>query len=118
MNKEGFVKMWDSNVKRNVLIVLLSFIGLILLTYEYGVIASYKYYAPGTVINNKYVGLKTIDYADQVLYENPSEYTLKMKFRDQDYLISGYDIDLNYSYREDLENIKNGQSPFMWPMYL
>ena len=118
MNKEGFVKMWDSNVKRNVLIVLLSFLGLILLTYEYGVIASYKYYAPGTVINNKYVGLKSIDYADQALYENPSEYTLKMKFRDQDYLISGYDIDLNYSYREDLENIKKGQSPFMWPMYL
>ena len=107
--------MWDNRVKRVILITVLSLIGLVALIYEYGVIVSYKYYDLGTRINGHYVGAKDIDYADSLLYENPNEYALTIKFREDSDTMNGHDIDLKYSFREELEKIKNDQNPLFWP---
>ena len=107
--------MWDSRIKRTILISVLSLFGLVLLIYEYGIIISRDNYAPGTWINGHYFGMKPVKSAEEELYENPADYVLEVKFRDADYQIYGHDIDLNYSFTEDLEKIKNGQVAYLWP---
>ena len=107
--------MWDNKVKRIILICLLSVAGLVLLTYEYGTIVSYKYFYPLTKINNNDFSGKSVAYAEEKLYENAGDFTVDVIFRDNTYQIHGYDIDLNYSYKDDLEKIKSGQKAYMWP---
>ncbi|MBO4863050.1 MAG: L,D-transpeptidase family protein [Eubacterium sp.] len=107
--------MWDNKVKRIILIGLLSIAGLALLTYEYGTIMSYKNYYPFTRINNTDFSGKSVAYAEEKLYENASDVVVEVIFRDNTYQIRGNDIDLKYSYKDDLERIKSGQKAYMWP---
>ncbi len=106
--------MLENKVSRVIYIVLLSLFGTVILIYEFGVLVSHKYYYPGTRINGFQAGFKDIDTVENEMHENPADYSYNVKFRDDTYILNGYDIGLTISYRDELERIKEEQNPFLW----
>ena len=106
--------MWDSKVCRIIIICTLSVLGAVILAYEYGVAASYNRFYPGTIINGINMSCRTIEDAENALYENPSEYTLIIKFRDREERLNGYDIGMDISYEGDLSQLMADMNPLKW----
>ncbi len=106
--------MWENKVSRIIYICLLTIFGVVLLTYEYGVLVSSKYYYPGTKINGFEAGFKEVSDLENEMYENPSDYVYNLAFRDETYMLNGYDIGLKIDYSDELERIKREQNPFLW----
>ena len=106
-----FERFWYNTVLRNTVLIVL---GVIALAYFVFVIMCVDVYFPGTKINGKDYSFKSPYYVDNEIYESGSDYILELKFRNGSEYIKGTDINLNYDYLRNLQNIKENQNPFLF----
>ena len=95
-------------------IILLSLLGLVVISYFVLVYFFQFYFIPGTTINGVDCSFKTPSFVEESIKQNPSIYTLDIEFRDGTQTITGDSIGLLYDYYTGIDEIKSSQNPFLW----
>ncbi|EKY28806.1 L,D-transpeptidase family protein [Clostridium celatum] len=105
-----------NNKKSPIFNILILFCSLLSI---YFVIVIYfsNHFFVGTSLNNINLSCKTIKEANVILNKFANNYTIELKERGGLIEnISGSDINFKYNSKEKLQEIKNNQNPYLWPL--